>query len=144
MGHRLLWGEILDGQLHKDHIRAELGGFFSQGHAEGSVTTGTFAYDEDTLRDLVKDWLTISQHYRKSHTTATEMGQVSGPGADFASKAQATAANESAESYLSYLQRNADYCDQQAQLFQNALDDYLGIEHRNIVEINKSGPQAGI
>ena len=28
--------------------------------------------------------------------------------------------------------------------FQNSLDDYLGVEHRNVAEINKSGPQAGI
>ena len=134
----------MDGQLHRDHIRSELGGFFSQGHTEGAFTTGSFAYDEDTLRGLVGDWLAISRHYRDSYSASEEMAQVSGPGNDFASKAQANAANGSAGSYLAYVQRNADYCEQQAQLFQNALDDYLGIEHRNVIDINKTGPQAGI
>src|SRR4051794_31223993 len=110
----------MDGQLHQDHIRSELGGFFSQGHAEGSFTTGTFAYDEDTLRSLVSDWRAIVSHYQQSHNAATNMAQVSGPGSDFASAAQANSANESAGAYLSYLQRNIDYCKEQAQLFQNS------------------------
>lgn len=134
----------MDGQLHRDHIRSELGGFFSQGHTEGAFTTGTFAYDEDTLRTLVTDWLELFHHYEQSRNAATNMAQVSGPGVDFASEAQANAANESAEAYRTYLQQNVDYCKQQAQLFQNSLDDYLGVEHRNVAEINKSGPQAGI
>lgn len=134
----------MDGQLHRDHIRSELGGFFTQGHAEGSFTTGTFAYDEDTLRGLVSDWVSLHEHYRGSLTTAQNMARVSGPGADFASEAQANAANDSAKSYANYLQQNTDYCAEQAQAFQNALDDYLGVEHRNVTEINKSGPQAGI
>jgi hypothetical protein len=54
----------LDGQLYRDHIRSELGGFFSQGHAEGTFTTGTFAYDEDTLRGLVGDWQDLAKSRR--------------------------------------------------------------------------------
>jgi hypothetical protein len=134
----------MDGQLYRDHIHSELGGFFSQGHAEGTFTTGTFAYDEDTLRGLVGDWQAISSHYQGSIAAATNMGRVSGPGTDFASEAQANASNNSAASYHAYLERNARYCDQQAQVFQNALDDYLGIEHRNVTEINKSGRSSGI
>lgn len=30
---------------------------------------------------------------------------------------------------------------QQAQLFQDALNEYLGVEHTNVTDINKSGPQ---
>lgn len=137
----------MDGQLHKDHIRSELGGFFSQGHAEGSVTTGTFAYDEGALRGLVTDWLDLAKSYDESLTSASDMAAVEGPGKDFASKAHAEVANASGHSYLGYLQHNYDYCANQAQQFQNALDDYLGIEHHNVTEINKSdkrGPQPGI
>jgi hypothetical protein len=71
----------------------------------------------------------------------------SGPGNDFASAAQANAASDHCRVYLDYLEKNAKYCTDQAQLFQNALDDYLGIEHRNVAEINKphqQGPRAGI
>ncbi|HEY7592787.1 MAG TPA: hypothetical protein VH969_06495 [Actinophytocola sp.] len=134
----------MDGALHRDHIRSELGGFFGQGHAEGTVTTGTFAYDEDTLRGLVKDWLAIADHYRESMRDASKMAQVVGAGTDFASAAHANAASHSGKSYLSYLQQNRDYCTQQAQLCQDTLDSYLGVEHTNVSEINKSGPKAGI
>lgn len=134
----------MDGQLQKDHIRSELGGFFSQGHAEGSFTTGTFAYDEDTLRGLVTDWLDLSRHYSESMVKNARMAQVEAPGTDFASEAHANVATDSGKSYLTYLQQNRDHCNEQAQQFQNALDDYLGIEHRNVTEINKSGPKAGI
>jgi hypothetical protein len=52
----------------------------------------------------------------------------------------AAAANRSGAAYLAYLQHNFQYCSNQAQLFQNALDDYLGIEHTNVTDINKTGP----
>jgi hypothetical protein len=137
----------MDGQLQRDHIRSELGGFFSQGHAEGSFTTGTFAYDEDTLRSLVKDWLDLARSYSASKRDSRVMATVTGPGKDFASDAQAGAASAHGGAYTSYLDSNFTYCNDQAQLFQNALDDYLGIEHRNVTEINKSddrGPRPGI
>jgi hypothetical protein len=140
----------MDGQLQ--NIRSELSGFFSNptsgpttGHTEGTITGGSFAFDEDTLRSLVTDWLNLADNYRGSKETASRMVQVEGAGLDFASEAHAIAANKSGQSYRSYLTHNEDYCTQQAQLFQNALDDYLGIEHRNVAHINKSGgPQAGI
>jgi hypothetical protein len=134
----------MDGQLHRDHIRSELGGFFSTGHAEGTITTGTFAFDEDALTGLVTDWLNLAKSYHESVHNAARIAQIEGPGHDFASGTHAVAANKSGQSYLDYLRHNRDYCGQQAQLFQNALDDYLGVEHKNVTEINKSGPQAGI
>lgn len=140
----------MDGELHRDHIRSELGGFFDQGHTHGSVTTGTFAYDEDTLRSLVHDWLALADSYDASLYDARGMAVMEGPGTDFASKAQAKAASDSALAYLDYLRNKVEYCTTQAQQFQNALDDYLGIEHRNVTEINKTNapreraPRAGI
>lgn len=129
---------------HRDHIRSELGGFFSQGHTEGVVTGGSFAYDEDTLRSLVTDWLNLADNYRESVSEASSMIRVEGPGRDFASQAQAAAASSSGESYVLYLRQNLSYCTEQAQQFQNALDEYLGVEHRNVAEINKAGPRPGI
>jgi hypothetical protein len=134
----------MDGDLHKQNIRSELSGFFTQGHTEGTVTGGHFEYDEDTLRGLVTDWLTLAAHYERSVRNSDRMSQIQGPGTDFASRAQAEVANVSGMSYLNHLKTTREFCDQQAQLFQNALDDYLGVEHRNVTEINKSGPQAGI
>ena len=134
----------MDGQLHRAHINSELSGFFSQGHTEGTITNGRFEYDEGTLRGLVKDWMDLAYHYTDSIDRSGYMAQVTGPGLDLASGAQAEAANTSGQSYLDYLRQNEAYCTDQAQLFQNALDDYLGVEHSNVTEINKSGPQAGI
>ena len=137
----------MDGQLHRDHINSELSGFFSQSHTEGTITNGRFEYDEGTLQGLVNDWMDLAYHYDESLQNARGMAAVEGPGRDIASKAQAEAANVSGRSYLAYLENNHSYCTNQAQLFQNALDDYLGIEHRNVTEINKSdkrGPQPGI
>ena len=137
----------MDGQLHRERINSELSGFFSQGHTEGTITNGHFEYDEATLRGLVTDWLDLADNYDESIQNARGMASVKGPGKDFASTAQADAANASGRAYLTYLEHNYDYCTSQAQLFQNALDDYLGVEHRNVTEINKSGqrgPQPGI
>lgn len=133
----------MDGQLYREHIRSELGGFFDQGHP-ASGAGGSFAFDEDTLRGLVTDWLDLAERYADSLHNSADMAQIEGPGLDFASAAQADAANASGRSYLDYLHQNRAYCIQQAQQFQDALDDYLGVEHRNVTEINKSGPRAGI
>jgi hypothetical protein len=140
-------GEEMAGELHKQNIHSELSGFFSHGHTEGTITNGRFEYDEATLQGLVTDWMNLATNYDESLQSARGMAAVKGPGKDFASTAQAAAANASGDSYLAYLEQNHNYCTNQAQLFQNALDDYLGIEHRNVTEINKSdkrGPQPGI
>lgn len=69
------------------------------------------------------------------------MTRIQPPAEDFASKFHTAGANRSGESYLRYLEHNRDYCYDQAQLFQNALEDYLGIEHTNVTEMNKTAPQ---
>jgi hypothetical protein len=134
----------MDGELHKENIRSELSGFFTQGHTEGTIANGSFEFDEGAIRGMVTDWNDLAEHYSASLRGSAFMAQVDGPGLDFASEGQAKAANMSGRSYLEYLEQNRDFCLQQAQQFQYALDDYLGVEHKNETEINKSGPQAGI
>lgn len=109
------------------------------------VATGGFAFDEATMRSLIENWLDLAKSYLDSRQNARSMAEVVGPGADFASERQALAASKSGAAYLRYVDHNYDYCLNQAQLFQNALDDYLGIEHTNVLGIEQSGePQAGI
>jgi hypothetical protein len=134
----------LDGQLHRDHIRSELGGFFSTGHAEGTITNGTFAYDEDELRSLVTQWLNLADSYQKSISDVYNMASVDGPGLEFASEGHAKAANQSGNAYRAHIDTAFQYCVDQAQKCQDALDDYLGVEHHNVIEVLKAGPQAGI
>jgi hypothetical protein len=97
------------------------------------------------MRSLIKSWLDLAYSYDDSRQNARTMAEVVGPGLDFASEQQAVAASKSGGAYLRYVSHNRDYCLNQAQLFQNALDDYLGIEHANVSGIDQSGePQAGI
>lgn len=133
----------MDGEFYEGRIGSQLGGIVS-GTAEGSFTTGTFAFDEDTLRGIIRDWGELGHSYQDSMRTAISMAMVAAPADDFASTAHARAANAAGEAYLRYLEHNRDYCLQQERLFQQALDDYLGIEQRNVTEIDRSGPQPGI
>lgn len=116
---------------------------------QGAITTGTFEFDEATMRGLVEEWLALAEDYDTSFRDSDVLTSVEGPGLDFASHSHAEAANASGRAYREYLQRNREYCFEQAQLFQNALHDYLGIEHTNVTQIGDAGrpldgPQAGI
>jgi hypothetical protein len=109
---------------------------------------GSFAYDEDTLRSLVTKWVEIADHYLSSHYR-TDLGSMEPPGLDAASEALAKAVNTSGNKYRAYLVDNYWYCVRQAQLCQTALDNYLGVEHHNVLEMSKfqqpdAGPQPGI
>jgi hypothetical protein len=111
----------------------------------GSGEGGSFVYDEATLRSLISKWLELADHYQGSLKRVT-LGSVTAPGLDFASEAHAKAANSSGKAYMIYLAQNYEYCVRQAQLLQNTLDDYLGVEHQSVTDFNKTqaGPQAGI
>ncbi len=108
------------------------------GTTEGTITTGGFTYDEDTLNDLIAEWLALAEDYNRSFRDSQRLVAVKGPGLDFASEAVAGAANSYGQAYLNYLRQNATYCTEQAQLCQNALDDYLGIERRNVRKLYAS------
>jgi hypothetical protein len=109
------------------------------GSTEGAITTGGFSYDEATLMDLIREWLALGYDYDKSLRDSRDLTRVVGPGLDFASESVASAANSYGKNYLTYLQHNRDYCFEQAQLCQNALDDYLGVERRNVTELGRAG-----
>ena len=111
----------------------------TSGYTEGTITTGGFSYDQATLEDLIKEWLSLHDDYDRSYRRSRMLGRVVGPGNDYASDAVAWAANNYGKAYLSYLVHNRDYCLNEAQLCQNALDDYLGVERRSVTEINQAG-----
>jgi hypothetical protein len=131
----------VDGQSHRDAINTELADIFTTNTTQGSMTTGSFAYTEPELRTIIKNWLDLADSYDLSVADSLRMTIIEGPGRDFASQMFAAVANQSGGSCMQYLTHNRDYCLQQAQLFQNALDDYLDIEHTNVIEINKSDQQ---
>jgi hypothetical protein len=132
---------------HRDAIKAELSGMFASGTTEGAVTNGTFTFNEPEMKTIINNWLDLGRSYDESIRGSFRMTIVEGPGRDFASQMFATAANQSGDSYVAYLKNNRDYCLQQAQLFQDTLDSYLGVEHTNVTGINNSdqqGPNPGV
>ncbi|GAB1511868.1 hypothetical protein [Actinophytocola sp. KF-1] len=134
------------GQGDQDRIQALLGGI-QTGETTGTVTGGQFSYDEATLRQIIKNWRELAQSYNDSLRNARPMALISSPADDFASTTFTGKANESGKAYLSYLQHNRDYCLEQAQLFQDALNDYLGTEEQVVIDLNDaadSGPQPGL
>lgn len=106
-------------------------------------TGGGFAYDEATLRSLVGKWTELADRYLAS-SKRVSTDAIAPPGLDFASKAQAEASTNANKAYYEYVVKNYWYCVEQAQTLQATLDDYLGREHESVIEINKSGPRAGI
>jgi hypothetical protein len=135
------------GQAHRDNIETQLGGMFTTHTTEGTITGGTFTYDESDMRTIIKNWLDLARSYETSMVHSDRMARIEPPAEDFASRAHAATANRSGESYLQYLKHNHDYCEQQADLFQKALDDYLGIEQTNATKMYNTapeGPQAGV
>jgi hypothetical protein len=126
----------MTGELHRGADLSDI--------AHGFQAAGSFQFDEATMRKLVKDWLDLADSYEASRRAARQMMLVEGPGLDFASHAYAEAASSSGEAYHQYLVKNRDYCHEQAQLFQKALDDYLGIEHTNVTGMDSQGSQPGI
>jgi hypothetical protein len=138
----------MDGQLDRsgmDALQNIVGG-----NTQGFISNGTYEFDEPTMRNLITKWLELAESYDRSFRNTVVLVTVEGPGLDFASQAHAEAANASGRAYRDYLQHNRDYCYEQAQLYQDALHDYLGIEHANVTEIAAAGepvddgPQAGI
>jgi hypothetical protein len=121
-------------------VKAELVGMFTSNTTQGAFTNGSFTYTEPEMRALIANWLDLARSYGKSIDEAHSVTLVKGPGHDFASQLFARAANDSGTSYISYLDRNRAYCLQQAQLFQDSLNAYLGVEHTNITELSEAGP----
>lgn len=121
------------GELHRGEGLREI--------ASASQARGTFSFDPDELRSLIDKWKDLADSYDQSTTLAREMSVIAPPGLDYASEAHAEVANKSGTSYATYLAHNRDYCLEQAQLFEGALNDYLGVEDSNVTDFDKSGPQ---
>lgn len=137
----------MDSQASRDSINAQLSGIAAGNSAHGAFTTGSFAFTEPEIRKLIDNWRDLASSYDQSISKFYYGVTIDAPGLDFASQSFADTTNRSTVSLLQYLQKNRDYCVEQAQLSQNALDDYLGVEHTNVTGINNTdqqGPRPGI
>jgi hypothetical protein len=124
------------GELQQGSGPRSLSDIVAAGPGEG----GSFVYDETTLRSLIVKWMQLAEHYNGSIHRGS-LGTVDPPGKDFASDAMATSANTSGKAYLRYLTRNYWFCVDQAQVLQDALDDYLGTEHHSVLALAKTQTQ---
>jgi hypothetical protein len=129
-----------NGQAHRDNLATQLGGMFTTHTTEGTITGGTFTYHESDMRTIIGNWRDLARSYADSLDRAHRLARIEPPAEDFASRAHAAAANRSWNSYKNYLEHNRDYCSQQADLCQKALDHYLDIEQSNTTEMNKTAP----
>lgn len=105
---------------------------------------GSYAFDEDTLQSLIRDWDELIDSYTTSLRQAYPMGAIDGPGADPASLSFAKAANRSGQSYLESLEQNLRYCTEQRDLFQKALDEYLRMEDSAAAGFNQTMPDGSL
>lgn len=130
---------------HYEAIRSSLSGI-SSGSITGAFTTGSFAFTPEQMRDIITRWTNLAESYARSANTAVALANVEGPGVEYASQSHASVANESGRAYLRSLEEKWRYCLAQAQKFQDTLDDYLGVEHRNadIIKNAGAGPRDGI
>ncbi|SDC86391.1 hypothetical protein [Actinokineospora iranica] len=117
------------------------------GGAPPSGDGGKFSFSPDEIRSIVKDWLDLADDYTQSMVGARPLGQVDPPGNDPASHYHAQAVATSSQAYMDSLKEKAEYCYNQAQKFQDALSDYLGVERENVRGLDStdgsaSGPSA--
>lgn len=126
----------MGGQESRDRIVAELGKL-GDASSQG-VAAGGFAFTESDIRKVIANWVGIVESYDSSLAEAAFATQIDGPGLDFASNSFASKANESGTSLVQHLRYGREYSIYQAQLAQNALDDYLGVEHTNVMDFNKT------
>lgn len=129
-----------------DPHRAEISDILSTFNT-GSTASGSFHFTEGQMEKIINNWLDLAASYEKSLTNARHMSRIKPPAKDFASEWHALAANRSGVAYARYLVRQRDYCLEQAQKSLNTLNDYLGVEHTNVVELMKAGrqsPQDGV
>ena len=127
----------MGGQEYQARIEKQLSGMLT-GETTGSVTGGQFSFDEAGMKKIISNWKDLADSYNDSIRNAFLMKRVTPPAEDFASVMFTGEANESGQAYLTYLEHNRDYCMEQAQLFQDALDDYLGAEGRTIIALDNA------
>lgn len=129
------------GEQHLGRITSALGGI--TGSTQGTITSGGFSFDEATMGRIITRYTNLADSYEASLRNARLMASVEGPGLDYASESVANAANRGGNSYYDYLIHQQNECRAQAQLFQQALDEYLGVDQSAAEDINKTGDSIG-
>ena len=109
------------------------------GPAGATGTSGTFTFVPDEVRVIIQDWIDLAAEYDESIENADQIVRVQPPGDEYASEYHARRTSESGRLYVESLIQKQDYCYSQAQKFQDALHDYLGVDRESVHDIARSG-----
>ncbi|MET8851161.1 hypothetical protein [Amycolatopsis sp. NPDC004625] len=96
---------------------------------------GGFEYDEETLRELVREWRDLAAEFRADIAQAEKLGRVQGPGIEYASSGNAELVRASGSALTKTLRQRADYCDAMADRFVTALGKYAEAEETHAGQI---------
>lgn len=102
--------------------------------------SGQFTFVPDEVRAIVKDWIELAREYDHSIRNADQLVViVEPPGKDQASEFYVQRTGTAVTMYAESLIQKQEYCYNQAQKFQDALNDYLGVERQSVRNITSSG-----
>jgi len=121
----------------RDRIAVELTNF-ATGTTQGTITSGGFTFDPDTIRQVINNYIDLAKSYAQSMDDAEPMRNVS-PGHEYVTESFAYKANASGASYIAYCQHYAGFYLREAQKCQDALDTYLGVEERTVIDLGNAG-----
>ena len=111
---------------------------FANGTATGTFQGGSYAFDPDTIRQVINNYKDLADSYNESKQVAERMAKVAPPGNEFVSEAFAEAANASGKSYIAYCEYYKGFFLGEAQKCQDALDAYLGAEEQTVIDLGKT------
>jgi hypothetical protein len=98
-----------------------------------------FAYDVETLRELVREWNDLANEFADDLMTATALQRVEGPGIEYASGGNAEKVNASGNALHETLMAREQYCRSMARKFETALGKYATIEEANTADMKQTG-----
>jgi hypothetical protein len=122
----------------RDRIAVELTNF-ATGTTQSTITGGGFTFDPDTIREVINNYKDLAESYAQSAKDAWPMTQVGASADEYVSESFAKKANESGGSFVQYCRHYAAFYLREAQKCQDALDTYLGVEERTIIDLGDAG-----
>jgi hypothetical protein len=99
---------------------------------------GHFAFDPDTLREIVKEWQDLAEDYSADIRDSDELVFIVPPADDGPSNFFTDVVRGSVRALQETLSAESNFCRLQAERFQAALDAYLGTEHATVGEFEKT------
>lgn len=105
----------------------------------GGGAGGGFSYDEETLRELMREWNDLANEFADDMNMARAIATAEGPGLEYASGGNAELIRASGAALISTLQNRETYCRAMAAKFQTALRKYAAAEDAHSIEINQAG-----